>query len=325
MNRLTVGSLFSGIGGIDLGLKRAGFEIVWQVEINEYRQKVLAKRFPNAVRYGDIRTVGKHNLPAVDLLVGGFPCQPHSLAGSRKASEDERDLWGEFYRVICEIRPAWVLAENVPGLLSSEDGRFFGGILRDLAALRYDAEWQCIPAAALGAPHIRERVFIVAYPTSQQDRRIQQQGVESDIAASNSDVSYASSTRTWMEAHRSSGQEWQSSNTSQPTLLRQEHRAISTKGTYSSSENVADPDFQGLEVGQVFGSYARQELPSFKRSCSTGTGQWAVEPRILRVADGVPSRVERLRGLGDSVVSQVAEYIGRCILASLEIESEVAV
>ena len=170
-NRLTVGSLFSGIGGIDLGLERAGFEIAWQVEIDEYASKVLAKHWPDVTRYGDIRECGKHNLTPVDLICGGFPCQPHSLAGRRRASGDERDLWSEFYRVICELRPAWVLAENVPGLLSSENGRFFGRVLRDLARCGYDAEWQVLSAEAVGAPHLRERVFIVGYPMRLRCRR----------------------------------------------------------------------------------------------------------------------------------------------------------
>lgn len=159
----TFGSLFSGIGGIDLGLERAGMQCAWQVEINDYAQKVLAKHWPHVTRFRDVRECDKHNLTPVDLIAGGFPCQPHSLAGERKASQDERNLWPDFYRIICDLRPRWVLAENVPGLLSSEDGWFFGGILRDLAAARYDAEWGVLSAAQFGAPHLRERVFIVAY------------------------------------------------------------------------------------------------------------------------------------------------------------------
>jgi DNA (cytosine-5)-methyltransferase 1 len=166
MKPFTFGSLFSGVGGIDLGLERAGMQCAWQVEIDDYATKVLEKQWPNVTRFRDVRTVGKRNLPTVDLLAGGFPCQPHSLNGKRKASEDERDLWPEFRRLICELKPAWVLAENVMGLLSSENGHFFGGILRDLAALRYDAQWQVLPASSFGAPHRRERVFIVAYPQS---------------------------------------------------------------------------------------------------------------------------------------------------------------
>ena len=107
---ITVGSLFAGIGGLELGLERAGMETKWQVEIDPFCQKVLAKHWPEVTKYEDIREVGEHNLEPVDLICGGFPCQPHSLAGKRNASEDERDLWGEMFSVICEIKPRWVLA-----------------------------------------------------------------------------------------------------------------------------------------------------------------------------------------------------------------------
>ncbi len=166
------GSLFTGIGGIDLGLERAGMECAWQVEIDPYCQKVLQKHWPLVNHYGDIKDVGKFNLNPVDLICGGFPCQPHSLAGSRKASEDTRDLWPQFARIIRDLEPKWVLAENVPGLLSSENGRFFGRVLRDLATSGYDAEWQSLPAAAFGASHIRERVFIVAYRSCSGSREL---------------------------------------------------------------------------------------------------------------------------------------------------------
>lgn len=168
---ITFGSLFAGIGGIDLGLERAGMRCLWQVEKDDYASKVLAKHWPPVARFRDVRDCGAGNLDTVDLIAGGFPCQPHSLAGKRKASADDRDLWGEFARIICELRPRWVLAENVPGLLSSENGRFFGRVLGDLAALGYDAEWHCIPAAAVGAPHIRERIFVLAYPDSERQQK----------------------------------------------------------------------------------------------------------------------------------------------------------
>src|SRR6266704_6055187 len=118
MEKLTYGSLFSGIGGIDLGLDRAGFQCQWQVEINEYAQKVLAKHWPDVARYGDIRTVGKHILEAVDLIAGGFPCQDISNAGKRAGIEGERSgLWSEYFRVICELRPRYIIVENVAALL----------------------------------------------------------------------------------------------------------------------------------------------------------------------------------------------------------------
>jgi DNA (cytosine-5)-methyltransferase 1 len=162
---ITFGSLFAGIGGIDLGLERAGMICKWQVEIDPFCQRVLAKHWPNVARYEDVRTVGKHNLEPVDLICGGFPCQDVSLAGEQAGLGGKRStLWSEYARIVCEIKPKWILAENVVGLFSANDGRFFGNVLRDLAGLGYDAEWEVLPAAIFGAPHIRERVFILAYP-----------------------------------------------------------------------------------------------------------------------------------------------------------------
>ena len=158
-------SLFAGIGGLDLGLERAGFECVAQVEINEFALRVLQKHWANIPKFKDVRDVGKHNLPNADLICGGFPCQDVSLAGQRAGLEGKRStLWSEFHRIVCEIRPRWVVIENVPGLLSSDNGEFFTKIFRELSQSGYDAEWRIISASDLGAPHIRERLFIVAYP-----------------------------------------------------------------------------------------------------------------------------------------------------------------
>jgi len=160
------GSLFSGIGGLDLGLERAGMECVWQVEIDDYCKRVLEKHWPDVPRYGDVRHVTQ--LPYVDLICGGFPCPPVSLAASskRKFEDDERWLWDDFFRIICEVEPRWVLVENVPGLLSARDGKLFGGILGDLASVGFDAEWRVLSAKEFGAWHLRKRVFIVAYAKS---------------------------------------------------------------------------------------------------------------------------------------------------------------
>lgn len=164
----------AGIGAISLAAQWAGFEIAGFVEIEPFCQAVLAKHWPDVPRMWDIREVQGDEFGAIDLLAGGIPCQPHSLAGQRKASEDERDLWKEFHRLLGAIRPAWALVENVPGLRSSDDGRFFGGILRDLAALRYDAERYSLRASDVGAPHERERIFIVAYPNTAEWGQITQ-------------------------------------------------------------------------------------------------------------------------------------------------------
>lgn len=156
---MTVGSLFSGIGGMDLGLERAGMRVQWQVEIDPWCRRVLAKHWPDVPKYGDIKDVNE--LPYVDVIAGGFPCQPVSVAGKGLAEQDERWLWPEFERVIRMVRPRYVLIENTPGLLAS--GRGMSAVLAGLAALGFDAEWQVLSAAAFGAPHLRERVWIVAH------------------------------------------------------------------------------------------------------------------------------------------------------------------
>lgn len=162
---MNFGSLFAGIGGLDLGLERAGMFCKWQVEIDDNASDILAQHWPNVERFKDVREVGKFNLKPVDVICGGFPCQDVSLAGQRAGLEGKRStLWSEFFRIICEINPRWIVAENVRGLFSSDNGQFFGNILRDLASVGYDAEWDCLPAAYFGAPQLRHRVYIVAYP-----------------------------------------------------------------------------------------------------------------------------------------------------------------
>jgi site-specific DNA-cytosine methylase len=157
------GSLFTGIGGMDKGLEDAGWECAFQIEIDPYCTAVLEKHWPNVPRFGDITEVDFDEVPAVDLLAGGFPCQPVSYAGKGKAQADHRWLWPHFARAIRALRPRLVLVENVPGLR----GRGLDTVLGDLTTLGYDAEWHCIPAAALGAPHRRDRIWIVAYPQRQ--------------------------------------------------------------------------------------------------------------------------------------------------------------
>jgi DNA (cytosine-5)-methyltransferase 1 len=160
----TVGSLFSGIGGFDLGLERAGFEIKWQVELDEYARRVLAKHWPNVSRYSDIRSVDFATVEPVDVLCGGFPCQDLSFAGKRAGIDGERSgLWAEYVRAIRTLRPRFVLVENVPGLLTNA---YLGRVLGDLASCGFNAQWDCLPASAFSAPHRRDRVWIVAYPDS---------------------------------------------------------------------------------------------------------------------------------------------------------------
>ena len=284
---MRVGSLFSGIGGLDLGLERAGMEVRWQVEQDAWCQRVLAKHWPNVIRYGDIKTIDWTEVEPVDLICGGFPCQPVSLAGKRLAQEDERWLWPEFARCLRVLRPRFALLENVPGLLSAG----FGDVLGDLAALGYDAEWDCIPAAAVGAPHLRYRVFIVADTENDwSGRRVQQpSGGESAGDVAHTQVF---AQRPGLRPDKSGGERGRRPGDGGgagevPDAVRFGHTSD------SSSSSSKDTTWQPSRLAD---------------GCS-----WATEPDVGRVAHGIPSRVDRLRGLGNAVVPQVAEWIGRRI------------
>ena len=163
MAALTIGSLFSGIGGLELGLEHAtGGRVVFQVERDAWCRDVLAKRWPDAVRHDDVCTV--RGLSRVDILCGGFPCQDVSLAGKRAGFAGERSsLWREYRRIVADVRPRFVFVENVPGLLTADDGWAFGEVLCDLAALGFDATWDVFRASDVGAPQRRERIFLLAY------------------------------------------------------------------------------------------------------------------------------------------------------------------
>lgn len=159
---ITVGSLFSGIGGLDYGLEQAGMKTIWQVEYDEWAREALNQNFPNTEKFKDVREVGKHNLKPVDLICGGFPCQDISVANTdgKGLGGEKSGLWFEMFRVICELRPRYTLIENVPNLIV----RGFERVLSDLAGIGYDAEWQTLRASTFGLPHKRNRLFIIAYP-----------------------------------------------------------------------------------------------------------------------------------------------------------------
>jgi len=163
---LTVGSLFSGIGGIEKGLEdTGGFKTVWQVENDLYAQAVLKKYWPDVGRWDDVRTFPPTPVEdwKCDLVCGGFPCTDISNAGKRAGIDGEQSgLWREYIRIVRALRPRFVLVENVAALLGRGMGRVFG----DLAASGYDAEWECLPAAAFGAHHRRDRVFVIANRTN---------------------------------------------------------------------------------------------------------------------------------------------------------------
>ncbi len=269
MNRLTFGSLFAGIGGFDLGLERAGMACKWQVEINDYATRVLAKHWPSVHRERDIKQCGRHNLERVDVICGGFPCQDISYAGRGAGLDGERSgLFFEAFRVVCELRPRAVVLENVAGLLT----RGLDRVLGSLAEIGYDAEWNCIPAAAVGAPHIRDRVFVLAYA------KLIKGG----------------------ERHSSAMQR-----------RRQEQTEQAWMGSCSKLSDTNGTRLEERQGQNTIGARANG-WPELVRS-----EWWKSEPAVGRVANGVPHRVDRLRGLGNAVVPQVAEYVGRRVVEAL--------
>lgn len=321
----TFGSLFSGIGGLDLGLERANMQCAWQCEINDYATKVLEKHWPNVTRFRDVRTAGKHNLTAVDLIAGGPPCQPHSLAGERKASKDERNLWPEFYRIICELRPRWVLVENVLGLLSSEGGQFFGGILRDLAQARYDAEWCVLSAAQFGAPHLRERVFIVAHTTgarqqSQQDTRRCSVGFNTTSASHVADVSSfrSDARRTEPETQHRQSNTHSTGEADVADTSGQRREECDASAWYSEQgqrTRLVEKSRVSREpesvMGRIFDGISTT-MDGYRWPAGPGEQHAWEPPRVT--TEKLAHRVARLEALGNAVVPQIAEAIGRRIL-----------
>lgn len=164
---LTVGSLFSGIGGFDVGLERAGMHVEWQVENNEWCREVLKKHWPKVPCHYDITQIDWRDIPRVDLVCGGFPCQPFSLAGKRAGTSDDRYLWPEVVRCLDALRPAWFLGENVPGIINLA----LDQVCTDLESLGYTVWPVCVPACAVDAPHRRERIWIIAHSNSNRLQR----------------------------------------------------------------------------------------------------------------------------------------------------------
>ena len=288
-SELRYGSLFSGIGGIDLGMDLAGFECSWQVEIDGRCRRILEQHWPGVPKYKDIYEVKGSEVAPVDILCGGFPCQPVSVAGKRGGVDDERWLWDEFYRLICEIRPRWVVAENVTGLLSANSGRAFAGVLRDLAKGGYDAVWDVYPAGGpggVGAPHKRERIFIVAHTTS--SKPIKKSRNVGEVSGVSEEI----------------GED------------------ISAVVSGGGSKDVANPDTKRLQRSKKTRDVEGkgQDREEYIARCSKGADQWSVEPDVGRVANGVPNRMDRLKQLGNAVVPQVAYKVARMIYEYTEKE-----
>ena len=325
---LTVGSLFSGIGGLDLGLERAGHKVIWQSEIDPYACKVLKKHWPEVPNHGDIKQIDWRAVEPVDIICGGYPCQPFSTAGKRRGADDPRHLWRWVREAISELRPRYAILENVRGHLS------LGGVqvLGELAEIGYDAEWRVVSAAGVGAPHRRDRIIIVAYPSQQfsDGRRLGfgartiEQWEEIQITTGRSGGTLADSNGDYSSDGRqcedvqSKDQSWRNDGSGSGSDFGQ----IGMGSARETSSNVGNSTSSSRRVTQSHDLRPRiwqaSKLGESNSAARSIGDWWEVEPSVGRVAHGIPNRVDRLRGLGNAVVPQVAEYIGRLITTSLD-------
>jgi DNA (cytosine-5)-methyltransferase 1 len=285
MNEKTHLDLFSGIGGFALAAKWNGYRTVGFCDNEPYAQAVLKKHWPDVPCHKDIREVRGELYAGVTLLTGGFPCQPFSVAGKQRGKDDNRYLWPEMCRVIREARPAWIIGENVAGIVNLA----LDTVCADLEAEGYEVESVIIPACAVDAPHRRDRVWIVANSTGGK-----RGGLQNTIST---------------EGPQSSDQ------------LPRDTSGLSGK---FCAEDVANSQRTRLEGhGRVEGNDKEGWEEQDRHVGESGGGgwqsrQWLSEPNVGRVAHGIPNRVVKLRGLGNAIVPQVAAEIIRCINKVME-------
>lgn len=315
--------LFSGIGGFSLGLERAGMETAAFCEIEEYPRRVLGKHWPGIPVFRDIRTLTaeklkQHGIENIRLICGGYPCQPFSLPGLRNGETDDRHLWPEMYRLVREIRPRWVLAENVAGHVSMG----LDSVLFDLEDAGYRAWTFVIPACAVDARHRRDRVWIIAHDHNgalRQQQITERRGQDSPLAADNgekgamADAEGVNLRPGFQQSEQGEVRRGRLGDSGRSDVLadllieRLQGYAWHGPGGKESGRNGAETDGSACSSG-VF------------RGITAGGGfNWCTEPGMGRVAHGVSDRVDRIKGLGNAVVPQIPEVIGRVIM---EIENE---
>jgi DNA (cytosine-5)-methyltransferase 1 len=330
--------LFSGIGGFSLGLEAAGFETAAFCEYDQEAQKVLQKNWPNVPIFSDVRTLTKQELHDngiydIGLICGGYPCQPFSLAGERRGAEDDRHLWPEMFRLVQELRPNWVIGENVAGHINMG----LDEVLTDLEAASYTTRPFVIPACAVDAPHRRDRVWIIAHANSDSESngsQHEQRMVENTSSRSRGNSkgfvrrqdykakrSQDTNKITGSSQNVADSERWTSDSLSngrsnEETKSKQRQKTRHSVGG-SSGQNVADTaSIRQSEPRQHEFIVSSTTIENRKTDYALSISKpelWRSEPNVGRVADGVPRRSHRLKQLGNAVVPQVVERIGKAI------------
>ena len=310
--KLKVLDLFSGIGGFSLGLERTGgFETVAFCEIEKFPQKVLNKHWPDVPIYEDVRNVTAERLRAdgiiPDIITGGFPCQDISVAGNQAGiGEGTRSgLWSECARLLGDIRPRYAIFENVTALLSGDNGRWFEQVLWDISKVGYDAEWHCISASELGAHHHRDRVWIIAYPTALADSRV--------CAGGKQNRGKPKKKRKPQGKNRKDND-----RTRQPVgtsnMVQGEEGSSPNNQDREPLPNSYSERSQRGEEPRIFREGRKGWLELTSRQFCGFDGISEIEPTICGGSNGLPNYAHRLKGLGNAVVPQIPELIGRAIM-----------
>jgi DNA (cytosine-5)-methyltransferase 1 len=308
--------LFSGIGGFSLGLETAGLvDTVGFCDIDKYCHKVLNKHWPHVPIFSDIKELNHETLKAnginnIDIITGGYPCQPFSIAGLKKGEEDPRHLWPEYFRLVKELRPTWVIGENVSGHIKQG----LDTVLEDLESEGYSTRTFSISASGIGANHKRERVWILAHSRcslregTEFERTNANEIKEGDANQSERSSSTSKSNVANSESFFSNGRGyWKSTEKRNPER--------ETRRNSSDERDVANSERERLQGSEQYETHTRETETQFSASQSFETtgDHWTIEPDVGRVAHGIPNRVDRLKSLGNSLVPQIPYLIGNCI------------
>ena len=302
--------LFSGIGGFALAARWAGFTTVAFSEIEPACCEILRRQFPGIPNHGDIRRLSGKQFQGVSLVTGGFPCQPFSVAGKRQGKEDDRHLWPEMLRIISEAKPAWVVGENVAGIVAME----LDTVLSDLEGIGYECQPIVIPACAVDARHRRDRVWILANSRYRRTGREgeQRSSIGCEVGECSEDV-----------AHSNNGHDSRlryNSKCGGETEYWKDTGALIGNGIGSADVEFANGEgrehSKESDAGEWQYSEGERDNPT-----PAGPSRWEPEPAVGRVVARLPNRAHRLRGLGNSIVPQVAYEI-LAVIAGLAKESQ---